>query len=43
MEDYGFKPRDLLHAATMLAFGPGDILTGDADFDEIYWIKRVKL
>ena len=43
IEEYGLKPRDAFHAAIMKSFGITEIVSDDADFDRIKWIKRIKL
>src|SRR3989344_7080307 len=43
METYNLKPRDAFHLAIMEEFNIKEIVTDDADFDEISWAKRIKL
>lgn len=41
MERYNLKPRDSIHAATMLINGIKQIISDDPDFDGIKKIKRI--
>ena len=38
--EYNLKPRDAIHAATMKAHNIKNLISEDADFDKIEWIKR---
>jgi predicted nucleic acid-binding protein len=39
--NYGFKPSDSFHIATMEKAGATLIVSEDKDFDKVAWIKRV--
>jgi predicted nucleic acid-binding protein len=39
--NYGFKPSDALHIATMEKTGATLIVSEDKEFDKVSWIKRV--
>jgi predicted nucleic acid-binding protein len=39
--NYGFKPSDAFHIATMEKAGATLIVSEDKDFDKVAWIKRV--
>jgi len=43
MEQYKLKPRDAFHAATMKENKLTQIVTDDRDFEEVEWIRRIKL
>ncbi len=43
MERYNLKPRDSIHAATMVSNGITEIVSDDPDFDAIKEIKRVPI
>lgn len=43
MEETGLKPRDAFHVAIMEEFGIKEIVSDDADFDKVPWIKRIKI
>lgn len=43
MMDYGLKPSDALHTASMKKAGIEHIVSEDKDFDKILWIKRIWL
>lgn len=40
VEEYDMHPRDAIHAATMRNFGTDTIVSDDAHFDKVDWIKR---
>jgi predicted nucleic acid-binding protein len=41
MRHEGLNPRDAIHAATMKTQGAKEIVSEDADFDRVPWIKRI--
>jgi len=43
MEETGLKPRDAFHVAVMEEFGIKEIVSDDADFDKVPWIRRVEI
>lgn len=43
MEETGLKPRDAFHVAVMEEFGIKEIVSNDADFDKVTWIKRIEI
>ena len=43
MEKHDLKPRDAFHLAIMEHFGVKEIVSDDADFDDIPGIKRIKI
>ena len=40
IKEYNLKPRDAIHAATMKVHNIKNLISEDADFDKIGWIKR---
>lgn len=43
IEKYDLKPRDAFHVAIMKNLGVTEIVSDDLDFDEVEWIKRIKI
>jgi predicted nucleic acid-binding protein len=39
----GLDPRDALHAATMKKHSVQEIVSADADFDRVPWLKRISV
>ncbi len=39
--NYGLKPSDAIHVATMKKAGTAEIVSEDRDFDKIDWVKRI--
>ncbi len=43
MEHYHLKPRDAIHVAIMEQNNVKEIVSDDADFDKVPWVKRIRI